>query len=548
MVEILTGSRPVDWGWLWSEHNGHRIPFPKLVLLALYRLSGSDFRVGMYFNAVGLAALAAGLILLARRLRERTASTDAFFPILLLSWAHYENLLWTWQVTQIVAVILAGIALIVMTRVGLYPTGRAAIVAGAVLVLLPLSGAPGIAYVPGFSIWVALAAAMSWFRPDGAGRGTAVVLGVSTVAALILTASYFVGYREIHRVKFHPRGWLLTPLHFVASAFGPGSALSWALSDLAIVALSLATAVLLVREARSQNSRAIALLCFLGGSVLLAASAGIGRPGYGFGMRYAAMAAPGVCAVYLAWIVCQRGAAGSRVQAGLFALAVLGLPFAFVVGWDYAQGYHEQMEAFRSDLASGTPAPVLVVRYAPTLCPCPWPTDTYGIVLQPGPQPPSHSIFPPQFNCVSFHPWLLESLLQLHRAGIRYFRFLRDDAPVMDTRPVDGRDSGGIASRLRIDPQRNLIVNTGGTAQVYGLRIRSQHGGPAPGSSLQVFWSADPGLAVTHRRHYVHYWLDGQTEYTIWMFEQVTAVIVNMDNDPRVRDLLELALLVPPTK
>jgi hypothetical protein len=118
----------------------------------------------------------------------------------------------------------------------------------------------------------------------------------------------------------------------------------------------------------------------------------------------------------------------------------------------------------------------------------------------------------------------------------------------MDTRPVDDRDFGRIASRLRIDPQRNPIVNTGGTGQVYGLRIRSQHGGPAPGSSLQVFWSADPSLAVTRQRHYVHYWLDGETEHTIWMFEQVAAVIVNMDNDPRVHDVLELELLVPPAK
>src|SRR5262249_15865170 len=43
MVAVLTGERPVDAAWLWSEHNGHRIPLPRLLLLALYRLSGNDF-------------------------------------------------------------------------------------------------------------------------------------------------------------------------------------------------------------------------------------------------------------------------------------------------------------------------------------------------------------------------------------------------------------------------------------------------------------------------------------------------------------------------
>ena len=48
MVPILTGEQPVNAAWLWSEHNGHRIPLPKLLLLAACKLTGSDFRVGMY--------------------------------------------------------------------------------------------------------------------------------------------------------------------------------------------------------------------------------------------------------------------------------------------------------------------------------------------------------------------------------------------------------------------------------------------------------------------------------------------------------------------
>jgi hypothetical protein len=48
MVDALSGAQPVDAAWLWQAHNDHRIPIPKLVLLALYHLGGWDFRVGMF--------------------------------------------------------------------------------------------------------------------------------------------------------------------------------------------------------------------------------------------------------------------------------------------------------------------------------------------------------------------------------------------------------------------------------------------------------------------------------------------------------------------
>ena len=35
MVDVLSGAQPVDAAWLWQPRNDHRIPIPKLVLLAL---------------------------------------------------------------------------------------------------------------------------------------------------------------------------------------------------------------------------------------------------------------------------------------------------------------------------------------------------------------------------------------------------------------------------------------------------------------------------------------------------------------------------------
>ena len=88
MVPVLVKDEPVTFGWLWSEYNGHRLPLPKFVLLALYRLTSSDFRAGMYLNVLALGALAFVLIRTAGFLRGRVSYADAFFPLALLHWGH----------------------------------------------------------------------------------------------------------------------------------------------------------------------------------------------------------------------------------------------------------------------------------------------------------------------------------------------------------------------------------------------------------------------------------------------------------------------------
>jgi hypothetical protein len=93
-ASILSGEQPVSLAWLWQQHLEHRLPFPKLVWLGLLRVTGYDFRAGMYCNVLLLGALALVLILAARKLRGRTSYADAFFPLILLHWGHWENLLW----------------------------------------------------------------------------------------------------------------------------------------------------------------------------------------------------------------------------------------------------------------------------------------------------------------------------------------------------------------------------------------------------------------------------------------------------------------------
>jgi hypothetical protein len=93
VVPFLTGIRPLTFENLWAVHNDHRIVLTRLIELSLVRLSGGDFRVGMYVNVAVCAAIAAALIRAARRLRGRPAYQDALFPLLLLQLGHHQTFL-----------------------------------------------------------------------------------------------------------------------------------------------------------------------------------------------------------------------------------------------------------------------------------------------------------------------------------------------------------------------------------------------------------------------------------------------------------------------
>ena len=86
LVGPMTGHEPNLPAWLWSQNSEHRLPLPRLVNLAILRTTG-DFRWTMVFDTLAVGAVAAAMILLARRLRGgRTSLADAFFPLLLQLW------------------------------------------------------------------------------------------------------------------------------------------------------------------------------------------------------------------------------------------------------------------------------------------------------------------------------------------------------------------------------------------------------------------------------------------------------------------------------
>src|SRR5262249_53999768 len=138
LVPAVTGHRAISPSWLWEQHNEHRVPLPKLLLVGLYRLTGYDFRAGVFLNVLALAGLAALLIWTARAVRGRPACSDAFFPMILLHWGQYESLFISFTVNLALPTVLLGLLLAVLVRSRDGLTLRAGVFAGVILILLPL--------------------------------------------------------------------------------------------------------------------------------------------------------------------------------------------------------------------------------------------------------------------------------------------------------------------------------------------------------------------------------------------------------------------------
>jgi hypothetical protein len=530
VVPVLTGAEPLTAGWLWSQHNEHRVPLPRLVLLGAYRLSGSDFRAGMVVNVMALGALALGLIAVARARRGGTRYADAFFPLVLLHEGHHANLLWSWQVQFILSTALAGAILALIVGRGSRPGPGTAALVGTCLALLPLCGANGLAFVPALALWLgglSVAAARSGERH---GRRNALrILGL-TAPALVVMVLYFRGFQG---ARHHPSAagvWeaLRTGLQFLSLGFGPSAALLWPGSGLAVLGLLLLSALRLVRVwgwRPEERVRASGLLAFLGAMGCLALGLGWGRAGSGelagFADRYVTLAVPTLCAVYFVWDLYGPAVLRHLVPMVLFvAMCVLLWPNT-QAGLDHGREAAAQDAAFARDLRAGVPAFLLIKRYTPWLHPS--------------------------------QDALTELLPMLHRAGIGPFRSLRANppfrevpVPVVPTAVDQMRWEDGTAHATGVDP--HLLFTLPETRSVAGIRLRYSHanrqGAPA---RFQIAWKRGDQADFPATQRYALWNLPTGADRTttIWVADAVEQIRIQPDNQPCEFHITSLMLLVP---
>jgi hypothetical protein len=376
MVAAMTGHQPDLPSWLWSQNSEHRLPLPRLVNLAILRVTG-DFRATMVLDALLLGALVAGMILIARRLRGgRTSPADAFFPLLLLHLGNWDNLVWAWQIQFVLPTVLAGVLLLVIVSRTRPPAPGIAILAGLALLGLPLSGANGLVFTPFLAGWLGYSA---WSarrdEPRTAGPWRGISAGAAALA-IILCLVYFIGYQSSpwNQPSPGPGASLVTAGKFLALSLGPAAAYGWfvcgAVSVLAVAA-SAYCLVVAYRERPDERLRILGLVAFLAAASVLALAVGWGRAGRAAATgrmpsRYVLLAGPGLCAAYFAMLLYGR-AWSQRLTTGLALIVALMFPLNTRVGWQRRAWFGAGFAAFERDLQAGTPGSLLAHRHYPFL-------------------------------------------------------------------------------------------------------------------------------------------------------------------------------------
>jgi hypothetical protein len=371
-VPALVGEEPIP-AWLWKQHNEHRLPLPRLVFLVLFKLT-HDFRAGMLFQVVILSALALGLMRLAESLRGRPHWADLFFPVSLLHIGHWENFVMGYQLCFALFCVLATGLAVTALRATTENAFRSGVVAGVLLLLLALTGGSGLAVIAPVSAWIAYLALGVW-RSGAKGRG--LLLFLLAALPLAYLGAYFVGYQK---PEGHPDpgadllGTARVTAEVLGVSFGIGLMGVWFVVCPAVVALGVATIVLLLRrrgEQPAERFAVVGLIAVAAGVAGVAAAIGVGRGGWGrdakllegMGLwsRYSLLAWPLLATAYLAWVKLGR----KWVPIALCVAAALAFPGNVGAGMMNGAQVKAKYSAIEADAAAGLSAEQIVARQFP---------------------------------------------------------------------------------------------------------------------------------------------------------------------------------------
>jgi hypothetical protein len=521
IVPALTGHQAVTLEWLWSQHNEHRLPVPKLLLLGLYKISGFDFRAGMVFNAAALILMAALMLHAAARIRGGIGLTDAFIPLLFLGWAHYDNLLWSWQVGFVSAVLLAILALHAVSA-STTPRRLTGLYMGILVCALPLTGAVGLAFAAPLAVWM-INVAFVYRRRDAC---LAVTLALGGLLALLLIGLYFIGY---HGAAIQPphtlREWLAGTVDFLSMGLAP---MGWIgvetfagisvreLVGYAVAGMLLAAllANLCVRRSTSEFVRASGLGAIVIGALVLALGVAWGRGGQCVMPRYVTLGTPGLMAVYLSTLIRPGSSTGLCARTGLLLLTILtAWPNVAAAYARAADRLDNKILPFELDVERGLPPMILADHYS---------------------QPPK-ALYPrPRQDD------LAADIRMLKGKRIGLFRNIQDDPPFR---------------MIGISPERTAPNGVGWYSikeeqQVYAIQVSYQYRSNSPGQLWAVFHLAwlPRGVAESQAKvYFTRLPLDGRADrILVWINEPLGQFHISPDDANAECRIEDVQLLVKP--
>lgn len=354
--------------WLWARHGEHWLPLPKALYLLLLKVSGADFRIGMFANILVLAGLCLAMIFAARHIRGRKSSlADVFFPFVLLHLGHMENVMMGWQIIYTISTMMIGAWLIIIVRYVWPLPPKIVVGAGLLLLSAPFSGANGSLFTPFIASWLAVGTFLH--RHEVQNRWI-IKFAVGCIAVSIATmVIYFSGYVRQGGTD-NPGVWptVVTGVRVVGMTVGPVGAGKLApkyvtgLVFCAATFLLLGSSILLLwhrlrQRTSSERSRIFGLLVFAAAMAALFLAVAWGRaaqvPIWGMPDRYALLAAPAPCAAYFTWLLYGPEEIRDRITIVFAITSLVALPFNMQEGYRWTRGYDQLMAELEQDISAG---------------------------------------------------------------------------------------------------------------------------------------------------------------------------------------------------
>lgn len=530
VVPVLTGHVPFRMAWLWEAQNEHRMPFVRLLLYGLWRLTG-DLRSVMVVTDLLLAASVLSLLSAVRSRRGRSSFTDAFLPLALLGWGMYENLIFAIQFFFISNAVL--VLAITAAAIGEWRgrTWRVALMAVAAT-LLPLDGAIGLALSPGVICWTALAGFVRMREPDARSRRDAAMLlagsagsalGAIVMAATLPASASFASARSA-------KDMIRASCEVLSIGFGPVGARYWPWSGVivtGIVAGCVVLAVAAVVRRRDDRLRSCAVLAAIGSLLTVVFAIGYGRagfgPGQGFSDRYAIFSASLLAVGYVAASLSSLDGWGRSLRIVLLVVSVaLFVPNARV-GRVYGYDRADRADGVLDAIAAGAPIEAAAGRGAQRVYPVQEPLQV----------------------------WL--GMLRDRKAGPYAAEGAMESAVCRDAElsavPIETNHLAVDGDRWRAfgdDPY--LVYALPKPTYVSGVRIRftitSLDRGPA---NLQIFWGLAGVRGFEQGRRSAIQPVSGepvQQEVTFWIYDRLDRLRIDPDSRPCSVSIDGLTILV----
>lgn len=354
-IAALTGEEPFG-PWLWELHNEHRVPLPRLIYYGLFQLT-LDFRSGCWLISFCLAASALILIREVRRLRGRSHWADAYFPIALLHWGHYENMLMGYQLFFSLVLLLQVLIAVRMLRWTPQTSFRRGVEVGLLLWPLMLCGGPGVVLSLMTALWLV------WLAFSQRSVRSLVLLGLALVP-MVYFGIYIDGYQKPPAHPDPAGVWPAVSMTFevLTMSYGMPMRHIWPISGLLVavaIGLGVGRLIWVIFRCSSERQRAVGLLILMAATGALCFVIGWGRSGfgsgYGFWSRYAMFAWPAIGITYLAWLL--PASEGSRrsglvtiiLFVGCLLVLIPNIAYGFVNGRQHQRWANNVQHDLRTD-------------------------------------------------------------------------------------------------------------------------------------------------------------------------------------------------------